>query len=64
LGNSTSAVVKRAALAWSQEAFPINEALKQAINTHPGVGEAAANRRATETELRQQQSNAIAANSS
>lgn len=42
--------------AYSQAAFPINEALKQAIATNPGVGEAAANRRATESELRQQQS--------
>jgi adhesin transport system outer membrane protein len=41
--------------AFSQAAFPINDALQQAIKTHPGVGEAAANRRATESELRQQQ---------
>lgn len=40
---------------YAQSAFTINDALKQAIKTHPGVGEAAANRRATETELRQQQ---------
>ncbi len=38
-----------------QGGFPINDALKQAIATNPGVGEAAANRRATELELRQQQ---------
>lgn len=38
-----------------ENAFLINDALKQAIATNPGVGEAAANRRATESELRQQQ---------
>lgn len=43
-------------MAFGQAAFSINDALKQAIATHPGVGEAAANRRATESELRQQQS--------
>jgi outer membrane protein, adhesin transport system len=36
--------------------FTIHDAIKQAIQSHPGVGEAAANRRATETELRQTQS--------
>ncbi len=38
------------------EPFTIHDAIKQAIQSHPGVGEAAANRRATETELRQTQS--------
>lgn len=38
------------------EVFTINDALIQAIQTHPGVGEASANRRATESELRQTQS--------
>jgi adhesin transport system outer membrane protein len=38
------------------EPFSINDALKQAVHTNPGVGEAAANRRATESELRQTQS--------
>ncbi|WP_438275141.1 TolC family outer membrane protein [Nitrobacter sp.] len=42
--------------AHSQGGFSINDALKQAVATNPGVGEAAANRRATESELRQQQS--------
>lgn len=37
------------------EPFSINDALKQAIQTNPGVGEASANRRATESELRQTQ---------
>ncbi|HET9718101.1 MAG TPA: TolC family outer membrane protein [Pseudolabrys sp.] len=36
-------------------AFLINEAISQAVLTNPGVGEAAANRRATETELYQVQ---------
>lgn len=37
------------------EVFSINDALRQAMQTHPGVGEASANRRATESELRQTQ---------
>jgi adhesin transport system outer membrane protein len=36
--------------------YSINDALKQAVQTNPGVGEASANRRATESELRQTQS--------
>lgn len=59
LAFATSALLLSCSLpnaAHSQSAFLINEALKQAIATHPGVGEAAANRRATESELRQQQS--------
>ncbi|WP_050424426.1 TolC family outer membrane protein [Bradyrhizobium tropiciagri] len=38
------------------EFFSINDALRQAMLTNPGVGEASANRRATESELRQTQS--------
>jgi adhesin transport system outer membrane protein len=38
------------------EAFSINDAIAQAVRTNPGVGEASANRRATEAELRQTQS--------
>src|ERR1700756_1025180 len=38
------------------EPFSVNDALKQAAQTNPGVGEASANRRATESELRQTQS--------
>jgi outer membrane protein, adhesin transport system len=38
------------------EVFSINDALTHTIQTHPGVGEASANRRATESELRQTQS--------
>jgi len=40
----------------SAEPFSINDALKQAVRTNPGVGESSANRRATESELRQTQS--------
>lgn len=39
-----------------QSGFTINDAIKQTIATNPGVGEAAANRRATQSELRQTQS--------
>jgi adhesin transport system outer membrane protein len=38
------------------EQFSINDALREAAKSHPGVGEASANRRATESELRQTQS--------
>ncbi|MGO3931187.1 TolC family outer membrane protein [Rhodopseudomonas pseudopalustris] len=41
--------------AWSAEPFTILDAINQAVKTNPGVGEAAANRRATESELRQVQ---------
>ncbi len=37
------------------EAYLINDAMSQAILTNPSIGEAAANRRATEAELRQAQ---------
>lgn len=40
----------------AQQAFTITDAIKQAVQTNPGVTEAAANRRATEAELRQNQS--------
>ena len=40
----------------AQKAFTITDAIKQAVQTNPGVSEAAANRRATESELRQNQS--------
>jgi len=39
----------------SAEAFSINDAISQAVHANPGVGEAAANRRATETKLYQTQ---------
>src|SRR6266404_4554269 len=38
------------------ELLSINDALRQTVQTNPGVGEASANRRATESELRQTQS--------
>lgn len=38
--------------------FSINNAISQAVLTNPGVGEASANRRATEAELRQTQGTA------
>src|SRR5260221_2990738 len=52
--------VNGAILALSQpaiaEPFSINDALRESAKTNPGVGEASANRRATESELRQTQS--------
>src|SRR5713101_4108792 len=48
LGTSTAAL--------AAEGFSVRDAILQAVQTNPGVGEAAANRRATETELRQTQS--------
>src|SRR5262245_2136428 len=44
-----------ASLATANDAFTIVNAINQAVTTNPGVGEAAANRRATEAELRQTQ---------
>jgi adhesin transport system outer membrane protein len=41
--------------AWSAEPFSILDAINQAVKTNPGVGEASANRRATEAELHQSQ---------
>lgn len=38
------------------EQFSITDAINYAVKSHPGVGEASANRRATEAELRQTQS--------
>ena len=42
-------------LAVAAEAFTIHDAIQQAVQTNPGVGEATANRRATESEMRQSQ---------
>lgn len=42
--------------AFAQEAFTLRDAIMMAVQTNPGIGEAAANRRATESELRQNQS--------
>jgi outer membrane protein, adhesin transport system len=49
-------LILAASAAGAGEPFSINDALKQAAHTNPGVGEASANRRATESELRQTQS--------
>src|SRR4029077_15047939 len=51
-----AACVGASVRAASAQAFTINDALRQAVQTNPGVGEASANRRATEAELRQTQS--------
>jgi adhesin transport system outer membrane protein len=54
-----AAVLLCSSCAWTEaraEKFLINDAISQAVLTNPGVGEASANRRATETELRQTQS--------
>src|SRR6478609_10740635 len=53
-----AAIVLLDLLAWTEghaATFSINDAISQAILTNPGVGEASANRRATEAELRQTQ---------
>lgn len=50
-----SALCAAAVPAAAQQAYTITDAIKQAVHTNPGVTEAAANRRATEAELRQNQ---------
>ena len=51
-----SAAVLGPAYVWAQGgSFTIIDAIKQASQTNPGVGEASANRRATEAEMRQVQ---------
>ena len=53
-----AAVLSLVATGWTEvraEWFSINNAISQAVLTNPGVGEASANRRATEAELRQTQ---------
>ena len=53
-----AAVILLATVVWSDAraaSFSINDAISQAVLTNPGVGEASANRRATEAELRQAQ---------
>lgn len=52
---STVCCLAIAAPATAQQAFTITDAILQAVQTNPGVGEATANRRATEGELRQSQ---------
>jgi adhesin transport system outer membrane protein len=53
---AVGAAVFASSLAIARDGFSIFDAINQAVTTHPGVGEAAANRRATESELRQSQS--------
>jgi outer membrane protein, adhesin transport system len=53
-----AAILLLSSAAWNEaraERFSINDAISQAVLTNPGIGEASANRRATETELRQTQ---------
>src|SRR6267154_5478443 len=53
---ATAAIILVVSQSQAGEQYSINDALRQAIQTNPGVGEASANRRATESELRQTQS--------
>lgn len=55
VGASALGLVAAAQPAAAKKGFSIIDAIHQAIQTHPGVNEAAANRRATESELRQNQ---------
>jgi adhesin transport system outer membrane protein len=48
-------VIAVAQPAVAKDGFTIIDAIHQAVQTHPGVNEASANRRATESELRQNQ---------
>jgi adhesin transport system outer membrane protein len=50
-----AATLVAGSLAVANDSFTIVDAINQAVTTHPGVGEAAANRRATEAEMRQVQ---------
>src|SRR5258708_7099072 len=52
----TGLIVAMSASAAVAQTFSINDALREAAKSNPGVGEASANRRATESELRQTQS--------
>src|ERR1700692_350859 len=49
-------IVLAVSQSYAGEQVTINDALREAAKTNPGVGEASANRRATESELRQTQS--------
>jgi adhesin transport system outer membrane protein len=55
VGVAPPAALSYAAVEARPRAFSINDAISLAVLTNPGVGEAAANRRATETALRQAQ---------
>src|ERR1700692_1448708 len=52
----TGLILAMSASAAVAHTFSINDALREAAKSNPGVGEASANRRATESELRQTQS--------
>src|SRR3954451_7833091 len=52
---SVALVVCASDFAAAAEAFTIHDAIQQATQTNPAVGEATANRRATESEMRQSQ---------
>jgi outer membrane protein, adhesin transport system len=52
----TGLILAMSASAAVAQTFSINDALREAAKSNPGVGEASANRRATESELRQTQS--------
>src|SRR6478609_11526904 len=52
----TIALLTTTGLAGAAEVLSVRDAILQAVQSNPAVGEAAANRRATETELRQVQS--------
>ena len=61
LGVVVATILVAAPLAVANDAFTIVDAINQAVATHPGVGETAANRRATEAEMRQAQGYAASA---
>jgi len=52
---SAAILVAAGPAAWAADAFTVNDAINQAVHTNPNVGEARANRRATEAELGQSQ---------
>jgi outer membrane protein, adhesin transport system len=55
LSVAAAATLVVVSVAVAKDAFTIVDAINQAAATHPGVGEVAANRRATEAEMRQTQ---------
>jgi adhesin transport system outer membrane protein len=54
-GFSAIAAVCSVTQAIAAEPFTINDAIKESVKSHPSISEATANRRATESELRQSQ---------
>jgi outer membrane protein, adhesin transport system len=53
---AVAGIVLAASQSQAGEQYSINDALRQAVRTNPAIGEASADRRATESELRQTQS--------